>query len=420
LALVGAIPADAAGVGGHTPSSTSSVVTKNSSSSASAILGPLAGLLGSLPGTHSLPTTAWPGYWLASTAGGVGSYGGTPFDGSLSKTILRAPVVGMAATPDGRGYWLVAADGGVFSFGDAPFYGSIGGRSLDQPVVGMAATPDGRGYWLVAADGGVFSFGDAPFRGSASGDVPTGESITAMFSGPGTDSTVDVTGDFTSPVIAQVVSTNPPYPHGASGYDISYPQCQKTYPPRSAVAVVGANDGSAFTSNPCFTSEADWAGPNLTVYLNLNSPKGSNSAQWARGGDGTCATGDAYCESFNYGFNTAQSSIAFVRSAGYSPRTWWLDVETGNYWSSDTLTNDQVIAGALAAIHLAGNAAAIYSTDYQWGQIAGNYVPNVPAWYATGVATFSPQSWCSGTSFAGGPVYLVQGKTGSYDGAYSC
>ena len=71
---------------------------------------------------------------------------------------LNAPVVGMAATPDGQGYWLVAADGGVFNFGDAPFAGSMGGRPLNAPVVGMAAA-DAGGYWLVASDGGVFNSG---------------------------------------------------------------------------------------------------------------------------------------------------------------------------------------------------------------------------------------------------------------------
>ena len=80
---------------------------------------------------------------------------------------LDAPVVGMAATPDGGGYWLVASDGGIFSYGDARFYGSAGALRLNAPVVGMAATPDGGGYWLVARDGGVFSYGDARFFGSA-------------------------------------------------------------------------------------------------------------------------------------------------------------------------------------------------------------------------------------------------------------
>ena len=92
--------------------------------------------------------------------------GGAPFYGSAAKDHLYAPIVGMAATPDGHGYWLVAMDGGVFTFGDAAFYGSMGGKPLAQPIVGMAATPDGHGYWLVAADGGIFTFGDAAFYGS--------------------------------------------------------------------------------------------------------------------------------------------------------------------------------------------------------------------------------------------------------------
>ena len=64
---------------------------------------------------------------------------------------------------------MVASDGGIFSFGDAGYYGSEGGKQLTKPIVGMAATPDGKGYWLVASDGGVFSFGDAGYYGSEGG-----------------------------------------------------------------------------------------------------------------------------------------------------------------------------------------------------------------------------------------------------------
>ncbi|MHB1762353.1 MAG: hypothetical protein ACYCS4_06355, partial [Acidimicrobiales bacterium] len=62
---------------------------------------------------------------------------------------------------------LVGSNGGVFSFGDAGFYGSLGTLQVtpSSPVVGMAATPDGRGYWLVGSDGGVFAF-DSKFYGS--------------------------------------------------------------------------------------------------------------------------------------------------------------------------------------------------------------------------------------------------------------
>ena len=110
----------------------------------------------------------WPsGYWLAGSDGGVFAYGDAAFAGSAGGLRLNAPVVGMAATPDGGGYWLVARDGGVFAYGDAAFLGSAGSLRLNAPVVGMGATPDGRGYWLVAADGGVFAYGDAAFAGSA-------------------------------------------------------------------------------------------------------------------------------------------------------------------------------------------------------------------------------------------------------------
>ncbi len=360
------------------------------------------------------------GYWMVASDGGIFSFGDAPFYGSVPGVLpvgvnLKQPVVGMAPTPDGKGYWLVAADGGIFSFGDAPFYGSTGALRLNAPVVDMAATPDGGGYWLVAQDGGIFTFGDAPFRGSGSGYIPVGEWITSIAETQGSGS--GTTGDYTNPI---PVGAGPPYAHGAYGYDISWPQCGGTYPPPAPVAVVGVNGGSAFSTNPCFSSEAAWGGGNLSVYVNLNSPQGSNASEWGHGPAGNCALGDLNCESFNYGFNTAEASIQSAFVAGHGSRTWWLDIETGNYWTSDTQANDQVIAGALTAIQGSGYSAAIYSTNYQWGQIAGIYVPSVPVWYPTGVATSTPFHWCSTRSFAGGPVYLVQDAAGAFDGDYSC
>jgi hypothetical protein len=98
---------------------------------------------------------------------------------------LNQPVVGMAATPDGRGYWLVAADGGVFTFGDARFDGSTGAMRLNRPIQSMAATADGRGYWLLAADGGVFTFGDAHDFGSPAKTATTFVAISASPRGDG-------------------------------------------------------------------------------------------------------------------------------------------------------------------------------------------------------------------------------------------
>ena len=109
------------------------------------------------------------GYWLVASDGGIFTYGDATFEGSHGGSHLNAPIVGMAATPDGAGYWLVASDGGIFTYGDATFEGSHGGSHLNAPIVGMAATPDGAGYWLVASDGGVFTYGDATFEGSHGG-----------------------------------------------------------------------------------------------------------------------------------------------------------------------------------------------------------------------------------------------------------
>ena len=92
---------------------------------------------------------------------------------------LNAPVVGVAATPDGGGYWEVASDGGIFGFGDATFWGSTGDLQLDKPVAGMA--PIGGGYWEVASDGGIFSFGSARFHGSVPELPPPGPPRVALY-----------------------------------------------------------------------------------------------------------------------------------------------------------------------------------------------------------------------------------------------
>ena len=124
-----------------------------------------------------------PGYWMVASDGGIFAFGSAGFHGSTGALTLNKPIVGMAATPDGKGYWLVATDGGIFSFGDAGFYGSTGALTLNKPIVGMAATPDGKGYWLVASDGGIFAFGDAGFHGST-GALTLNKPIVGMAATP--------------------------------------------------------------------------------------------------------------------------------------------------------------------------------------------------------------------------------------------
>jgi hypothetical protein len=129
------------------------------------------------------PTLNGGGYWEVASDGGIFNFGDAGFYGSMGGTPLNEPVVGMAPGPEGGGYWEVASDGGIFNFGDATFHGSMGGTALNEPVVGMAATPDGRGYWEVASDGGIFTFGDAGFHGSMGG-TPLNEPVVGMAATP--------------------------------------------------------------------------------------------------------------------------------------------------------------------------------------------------------------------------------------------
>lgn len=111
------------------------------------------------------------GYYLATSGGDVVNYGKAPFDGSpvSSGTPPASPVVGIAVDPSG-GYWLATQDGDVLGFG-APSFGSLAGKSLPAPVVGIAAEPDGDGYLLVTAKGNVYNFGRAPWSGSPASSV---------------------------------------------------------------------------------------------------------------------------------------------------------------------------------------------------------------------------------------------------------
>ncbi len=379
--------------------------------------GSLAGRQINAPVVAMAPTPSGHGYWLAASDGGVFAFGDAAYAGSLSGLRPAAPVVALKPTPDARGYWLAAADGGVFAFGDAHFFGSLAGMVLKSPIVGAAASADGSGYWLTAADGGVFAFGDATFRGSASGDVPPGDGIVAIAVGPGVANFFGVSGNFSAPPVPKSVGSEPA---GAVGYDISWPQCSGPFPAPSALAIVGINDGMAFTGNPCFAQEAAWAGLSLSVYVNLNAPDPANPSQFASGPAGVCPPGAAACDSFNYGYNTATDALGRVKLAGYAPRDVWLDIETGNVWSPDTGLNDQVIAGAITALRKAGATPGIYSTAYQFNLIAGAFNPSTAEWLATGVGLTAPSPGCATPSFTGGRVTLVQGSLGPFDGNFAC
>ena len=91
-----------------------------------------------------------------------------------------------ATAPAKGGYSSVSSNGTVYAFGGAATYGDMAGKHLNAPIVGIAAVPDGKGYWLVAKDGGVFAFGSARFYNSLPGlHRPGSEPIVGMATASG-------------------------------------------------------------------------------------------------------------------------------------------------------------------------------------------------------------------------------------------
>lgn len=106
------------------------------------------------------------GYWILCEDGGVFSFAGAPFWGSMGGVQLNAPAVELVGTGGGQGYRIFAADGGVFDFGDAVGKGSLGATKLAAAIVAAAAPADPTvGYWMLGGDGGVFALGSVPFGG---------------------------------------------------------------------------------------------------------------------------------------------------------------------------------------------------------------------------------------------------------------
>jgi len=101
------------------------------------------------------------GFWILQADGGVFSYSGAKFHGSVPALNIKLEVgenhaVDIIPTPKGAGYWVVGYDGGVFSFGDARYYGNAIGSG--KKIIAGRYNPKTRGYDLIAADKTVFVF----------------------------------------------------------------------------------------------------------------------------------------------------------------------------------------------------------------------------------------------------------------------
>jgi hypothetical protein len=208
------------------------------------------------------------------------------------------------------------------------------------------------------------------------------------------------------------------YPSGATGYDVSWPNCAAKPPAHAPFGIVGVSDGTGYSQNPCLAQEAAWF-PNLSLYVNTgwydqSSHINPTSPQ-------VCASGDNNCLAYNYGYNAGLYALSYANSQQLQAATWWLDVETSSTWNADTTQNRNSLQGEYDALVANGvTTVGVYSTTYQWDTVTGTWLNSWPNWGATTVHTARQAAqFCTGHQFTGGPTVLIQ-FSGSLDQDYAC
>ena len=186
------------------------------------------------------------------------------------------------------------------------------------------------------------------------------------------------------PAAAATVTPTP----GSSGWDVSYPQCGNRLPNGGSFAIVGVTHGLPFSVNSCLggaTGEYAWAASLGTpaLYMNTANPAPSSNYYWPASGsydpalckDSTSTT-DPGC-AYDYGWHAAQNALNTALSAIGSVAEgipWWLDIETGNSWNGNGISNAADIQGAIDFLHAEGvPVLGVNSTSYQWNTITGGY-----------------------------------------------
>lgn len=208
-------------------------------------------------------------------------------------------------------------------------------------------------------------------------------------------------------------------PPGETGVDVSWPQCDSQRLPEDirSFAIIGVTGGRITSRNDCLAGQYQWAKTAPTppqVYINTNSPPASYNHF-------TCEKEDATCNSFRWGYHNTADVVAYARAKNSDAKVWWLDVETGNFWTTNKAANAEVLRGVITYLRETGHVVGIYSTPYQYGIIAGTYAPGLPVWTAGAAnVTTAPRRCTSEYAFGGGSVALVQFVSEEYDTNYVC
>lgn len=198
------------------------------------------------------------------------------------------------------------------------------------------------------------------------------------------------------------------YTSGTGGVDEGWPNCTASVPSVS-FGIVGASNGTGYSTNPCLAQESSNFSSNLSLYVNTGWYNKSSYINPTS--PKVCGSGDNNCLAYNYGYNAGLYAYNAAVNAGVHSATWWLDVETSNTWNNDVVQNQNSLQGEHDALLASAGVSTVgvYSTTAQWKTITGGWQNNWPSWGATTWTTAAQaKTYCTGHQFTGGPSYLMQ------------
>jgi hypothetical protein len=220
-------------------------------------------------------------------------------------------------------------------------------------------------------------------------------------------------------------------PYSGQGYDASSYQCTNGVPngldPNfTSFGITRVTGGRPFSLDSCRQALWTQAVNNTTapsLYVNV-----AYSGAYGHQVSGYCSTalspegyGGKYRQAWRIGCAEADFAYGNMPTGTKTPTAWWLDVETGNSWSSaDRVLNQAAIDGASDRLtSLSGVAVGIYSYAGAWNTITSG--PSFRPASASG-AWVAGQSSCSGSFSNGLPEWLYQHLTTSAgaDADYAC
>jgi len=221
-------------------------------------------------------------------------------------------------------------------------------------------------------------------------------------------------------------------PYSGQGYDASSYQCTNGVPngvdPNfTSFGITRVTGGRPFSLDSC--RQALWTqavnntnAPSLYVNVAYSGAYGHHVA-------GYCSTalsperyGGRYLQAWRIGCAESDFAYGNILTSTKAPTAWWLDVETGNSWSSsDRGLNEAAIDGAADQLKFrsGGGAVGVYSYASAWNTITSG--PSFRPASASG-AWVAGESSCLGSFSSRLPEWLYQhlATSAGADADYAC